>query len=67
MEDGNTHFLPGLQEGDGCIPRDRLWRCSEHGLFLHHQLQPHEQIKIDDSTWMRKSGEISAARPVYHG
>jgi hypothetical protein len=46
MEGGNAHFLPDLQEGDGCIPRDCLWWCSEHGLFLHHQLQPHEQKKV---------------------
>jgi hypothetical protein len=23
-----------------------LWRCSEHGLFLHHQLEPREQKKV---------------------
>ena len=46
MEDGNAQFLLGLQEGDGCIPHDYLWRCSEHGLFLHHRLQPREQKKV---------------------
>jgi hypothetical protein len=49
-----------------CIPRSCLWRCSGHGLFLHHQLRPHEQLRIGAYTSMRKRGEISVDRPVYH-
>jgi Universal stress protein family len=54
MEDGNPHFLPGLQEGNGCIQHNNLWRCSDHGLFLHHQLWPREQKKVRGARTERK-------------
>jgi hypothetical protein len=47
------------------IQRYYIWRCPEHGLFLHNQLQPHEQIKIGEFTWMRKGGDIYVDRPAY--
>jgi hypothetical protein len=56
MEGGNAQFLAGLQEGDGCIPRDCLWRCSEHGLFLHHHLQPRKQKKVGGVHARREGG-----------
>jgi len=49
------------------IPRYYIWRCAEHGLFQHHQLEPHEQMKIGEFTWMRKSGETYVDRPAYPG
>jgi hypothetical protein len=49
------------------IQRYYIWRCQEHGLFLDSQLQPHEQIKIGEFTWMRKSGDIYVDRPAYPG
>jgi len=47
------------------IPRYYIWRCAEHGLFVHNQLEPHEQIKIGEFTWMRKNGETYVDRPAY--
>jgi hypothetical protein len=49
------------------IPRYYIWRCAEHGLLQHHQLEPHEQMKIGEFTWMRKSGDVYVDRPAYHG
>jgi hypothetical protein len=49
------------------IPRYYICRCAEHELFQDHQLEPHEQMKIGEFTWMRKSGETYVHRPAYHG
>jgi hypothetical protein len=49
------------------IARYYVWRCTEHGLFHHHQLEPHEQIKIGEFTWLRKNGETYVDRPAYPG
>jgi hypothetical protein len=48
------------------LARYYIWRCAEHGLFIHNQLEPHEQIKIGEFTWMRKNGETYVDRPLYH-
>ena len=58
MEENTVRFCPVCKEEMEWIPRYYIWRCAEHGLFLHTYLEPHEQLKIGEFTWMRKSGEI---------
>ena len=36
-------------------------------VFHHYQLEPHEQIKIGEFTWLRKNGETYVDRPAYPG
>jgi hypothetical protein len=67
MEENTVRFCPVCKEEMECIPRHYIWRCAEHGLFLHNYLEPHEQIKIGEFTWMRKSGDVFVDRPAYHG
>jgi hypothetical protein len=66
MEENTARFCPVCKEEMEFIPRYYIWRCAEHGLFLHNHLEPHQQIKIGEFTWMRKSGEIYVDRPAYH-
>jgi len=47
------------------IARYYLWRCPEHGFFQQQHLEPHEEIKVGEFTWMRKSGEMYVNRPAY--
>ena len=49
MGEYGTRFCPLCQAAMEFIPRHYIWRCAEHGLFHHHQLEPHEQIKIGES------------------
>jgi hypothetical protein len=66
MGEHDTRFCPVCKATMEFIPRYYIWRCQEHGLFLYDQLEPHEQIKIGEFTWMRKSGDIYVDRPAYH-
>jgi hypothetical protein len=66
MDTYGKRFCPICKEEMELLQRYYIWRCSEHGLFQHHQLEPHEQIKIGEFTWMRKSGDIYVDRPAYH-
>ena len=67
MAEYDKRYCPVCQAAMELIARYYVWRWSEHGLFHHHQLEPHEQIKIGEFTWMRKSGETYIDRPVYPG
>ena len=67
MAEDKVRFCPVCTEAMELIPRYYIWRCAEHGLFMHNQLEPHEQIKIGEFTWMRKSGETYVDRPAYRG
>jgi hypothetical protein len=67
MTENNTRFCPVCRGAIEFIPRYYIWRCAEHGLFVHNQLKPHEQIEIGGFTWMRKSGETYVNRPAYRG
>jgi hypothetical protein len=67
MGEYDTRFCPVCKAAMEFIPRHYIWRCTKHGLFLHHQLEPHEQIKIGEFTWMRKSGDTYVDRPAYRG
>jgi len=67
MEEDTVRFCPVCKAEMEFIPRYYIWRCAEHGLFVHTQLEPHEQIKIGEFTWMRKSGETYVDRPAYRG
>ena len=67
MTEHNTRFCPVCRGAMECIPHYYIWRCAEHGLFVHNQLELHEQIKIGEFTWMRKSGETYVDRPAYRG
>ncbi len=67
MDGNEVRFCPICKTEMEFINRYYLWRCAEHGLFQHHQLEPHAQIKIGEFTWMRKSGDIFVDRPSYHG
>jgi hypothetical protein len=67
MAEYDERFCPICQAAMELIARYYVWRCSEHGLFHHHQLEPHEQIKIGEFTWMRKNGETYIDRPAYPG
>jgi hypothetical protein len=67
MAEYNTRFCPICRGAMEFIRRRYICRCAEHGLFQDHQLEPHEQMKIGEFTWMRKSGETYVDRPAYHG
>jgi hypothetical protein len=67
MAEHETRFCPICKEAMEFIARYYVWRCQAHGLFLDSQLEPHEQIKIGEFTWMRKGGDIYVDRPAYHG
>ena len=67
MTENNARFCPVCRGAIEFIARYHIWRCAEHGLFVHHQLEPHEQIKIGEFTWMRKSGETCVDRPAHRG
>ena len=67
MEENTARFCPVCKGEMEFIPRYYIWRCAEHGLLQHHQLEPHEQMKIGEFTWMRKSGDVYVDRPAYHG
>ncbi len=67
MVENEPRFCPICRGAMEFLPRYYIWRCTEHGLFVHNQLEPHEQIKIGEFTWMRKNGETYVDRPVYHG
>jgi hypothetical protein len=67
MTENTARFCPVCKEGMEFISRYFVWRCAQHGLFVHNQLEPHEQIKIGEITWMRKSGDVYVDRPAYHG
>jgi hypothetical protein len=66
MAENDRRFCPVCKAAMEFMPRHYIWRCAEHGLFLHQQLEPHEQIKIGEFTWMRKSGDTYIDRPAYH-
>lgn len=66
MDGKEMRFCPICRAEMVFISRYYLWRCNEHGLFQHHQVQPHEQIKIGEFTWMCKDGKIFVDRPAYH-
>jgi ribosomal protein L37AE/L43A len=66
MAENDAYYCPVCRAKMEFLSRYYIWRCQEHGLFLHSQLQPHEQIKIGEFTWMRKDGEIYVDRPAYH-
>lgn len=65
MPGDEARFCPVCQASMEFIARYYIWRCAQHGLFVHSQLEPHEQIKIGEFTWMRKNGEIYVDRPAY--
>ncbi len=67
MAEYDNRFCPVCQAAMEYIARYYVWRCPEHGLFHHHQLEPHEQIKIGEFTWIRKNGETYVDRPAYPG
>jgi hypothetical protein len=67
MAECDKRFCPVCQAAMEFIARYYVWRCVEHGLFHHYQLEPHEQIKIGEFTWMRKNGETYVDRPAYPG
>lgn len=67
MVENEARYCPICRGAMEFLARYYIWRCAEHGLFLHNQLEPHEQIKIGEFTWMRKNGETYVDRPVYHG
>jgi len=67
MDGNEARFCPVCKAEMLFIGRYYIWRCAEHGLFQHHQLQPQEQIKIGEFTWMRKGGDIFVDRPPYRG
>jgi hypothetical protein len=63
MDDSDVRLCPVCKGQMEFIQRYYIWRCPEHGLFLHNQLQPHEQIKIGEFTWMRKGGIFMSIAP----
>jgi predicted amidophosphoribosyltransferase len=65
MAEYDKRFCPVCQAAMEFIARYYVWRCAAHGLFHHHQLEPHEQIKIGEFTWLRKNGETYVDRPAY--
>ena len=67
MVENEARFCPICRGAMEFLARYYIWRCAEHWLFVHNQLQPHEQIKIGEFTWMRKNGETYVDRPLYHG
>lgn len=67
IDDSDARFCPVCKGQMEFLQRYYIWRCAEHGLFLHNQLQPHERIQIGEYTWMRKSGDIYVDRPAYPG
>jgi predicted amidophosphoribosyltransferase len=67
VEAYDKRFCPVCQAEMEFIMRYYIWRCAEHGLFQHQQLEPHERIKIGEFTWMRKNGEVYVDRPAYPG
>jgi hypothetical protein len=44
MDGGDARFCPVCKGQMEFIQCYYIWRCPEHGLFWHNQLQPHEQI-----------------------
>jgi predicted amidophosphoribosyltransferase len=67
MAEFDTLFCPVCKADMEFVARHYIWRCTEHGLFHHYQLEPQEQIKIGEFTWMRKNGETYVDRPAYPG
>ena len=67
MNGNEARFCPVCKAEMFFIDAYYIWRCAKHGLFQHYQLQPHEEIKIGEFTWMRKGGDIFVSRPAYHG
>lgn len=67
MAEYDTRFCPVCKAAMDFVARHYIWRCTEHGLFHHYQLEPQEQIKIGEFTWMRKNGETYVDRPAYPG
>ncbi len=67
MNGNATRFCPVCKAQMVFIDPYYIWRCPEHGLFQPYQLEPHDQIKIGEFTWMHKGGEIFVDRPAYHG
>jgi len=60
--------LAHLSGNDGVYPAPLYLSVRRaYGLFQDHRLEPHEQMKIGEFTWMRKSGETYVDRPAYHG
>lgn len=66
MDGTDVRYCPICRAELEFISRYYLWRCGQDGLFQDQQLQPHEQIKIGEFTWMCKDGKIFVNRPAYH-
>jgi hypothetical protein len=67
MGEYDTRFCPVCKAAMQFITRHDIGRCTEHGLFIHRQLEPYEQIKIGEFTWVRKSGDVYVDRPASRG
>lgn len=67
MGENEVRYCPVCTAAMEFIARYYLWRCQAHGLFQHHQLEPHAEIKVGEFTWMRKNGEMYVNRPAYRG
>lgn len=67
MDSHKALFCPICRAEMEFVARYYIWCCAEHGLFQHHQLSPHPEIKIGEFTWMRHNGEVYVNRPAFHG
>ena len=63
MAENEARFCPICRGEMEFLPRYYIWRYTAHGLFLHNQLEPHEQSSSPTSADLQG---VRAGQPTPH-